>query len=94
MSQILQNPFQTISQLVQHNQVNQLFAYIIQLAQQQKSYISANFEAVKVKFSQDQKTITVLAYLPNYIITIIVNQQNQVTVDIQPAISVNCGGKQ
>ena len=97
LSQLLSNPFQTISQLVQNNQVNSLFSFIIQLAQKYHLYISASFEIVYAETQTDPKTgqqiIIIHAYLPNYIITLSVNQQNKVSFTIVPAISVNCGGR-
>ena len=93
LSQLLNNPYQTISQLLQNNQVNTLFSFIIQLAQKYHLYISASFEAVYVETRADQQAFIIHAYLPDYIITIIVNAQNKVSFTITPAVNVNCGGK-
>ena len=98
MNQAIQNPFQTLSELIQDNHPGALFSFVIRLAQKYKLYISASFEAVYAETQTDpktaQQTIIIHAYLPDYIITLSVNQQNKVSFTITPAVSVNCGGKQ
>jgi len=96
MATQLQNPFQTITQLVQNNQISQLFSYLILLAQKYKVYISASFEVVTVSTEtskqNNQQILVINAYLPDYIIQYIIDQQNNVKISVTPAIQVNCGG--
>jgi len=95
VNQAIQNPFQTLNQLLQGNHPSSLFSFVIQLAQKYKLYISASFEALYPETQTDpktgQQTIIIHAFLPHYIITFSVNQQNKVSFTITPAISVNCG---
>ncbi len=98
LNQAIQNPFQTLNQLIQGNHPSSLFSFVIQLAQKYKLYISASFEVVYPEVQTDPKTgqqiIIIHAFLPDYIITLSVNQQNKVSFTVTPAVSVNCGGKQ